>query len=477
MLELSLLQLNVFQATGQLFQLLLSQLESASFLLTDFQVIRFQLSSFNLGELQIGAFQLIAGLIMLNYVLLILLFTFGLSRLSNKLKKHISPQMVPDSTKNRNDPYQYVVSDNISGNIIENFTPDNRTNDEGVPEKIPSPNLLRVSVIIAARNEALNISTCIECLRKQDYPKEMFEVIIINDQSTDSTADIINEHINSVEINLVQLHTSGKGGKKGAIHEGIKIANGEIILTTDADCIVPPHWISSFCERFKNTGAYYITGPVMFLKEDDLFNQLQCLEFNALLASTAGAIGIGMPVMSNGANMGFNKEKIVGNFRNDEFLDNLLNSDLESGDDVFMMQNIKRAHTSSSIAFLDDPSAIVYTHSTRTFPEFIHQRMRWVSKSRGYKDKGVMYTALSTFSFNIVILISLFSNLYLTLILFLAKCTVDSLLITKYCRKYGQKELEWLIPLVEPLIILYTVLIGIIGNFATFDWKGRKVSK
>ncbi|HEX2977255.1 MAG TPA: glycosyltransferase, partial [Bacteroidales bacterium] len=120
-----------------------------------------------------------------------------------------------------------------------------------------------VSVLIAARNEASEIGTCIECFKHQRYPKDRFEVIIINDQSTDATSDIIKEQIKSASINLRQLFTSGAGGKKEAIYEGLLNAKGSIILTTDADCRVPETWIADFTEKFKATGAYFITGPVM----------------------------------------------------------------------------------------------------------------------------------------------------------------------------------------------------------------------
>ncbi len=383
--------------------------------------------------LQISAFNIIAALISLNYASLIIAFIYGLSRL-----------------------YKNTGSSTLINKIDTESRP------------------VIVSVLIAARNEEENIGNCIDSLKRQDYPGDLFEVIIINDQSTDATVAIIDEKINSSGINLIQLHTSGNGGKKASIHEGLKAAKGDIILTTDADCIVPSGWISSFCKRFNNTGAKYITGPVMFFKDEQLFNHIQCLEFNSLIASTAGAIGIGMPVMSNGANMGIRRE-VIEDFLNGNFtIDELLNTGLDSGDDVFVMQNIKKNYTASAITFLDDPSAIVHTYANKTLSGFIRQRLRWVSKSKGYKDKGVIYTAASIFTFNFIVLLSFFIDFYPGLYLFVVKCILDYILIHKYCSKYGQRELVNLIPLAEPFIILYTVGIGITGNFAGYSWKGRK---
>jgi glycosyltransferase involved in cell wall biosynthesis len=386
-----------------------------------------------LVSVQLSTFQIITLVICMNYVILIGAFIIGLSRL-------------------------------FKGSRVTASSEDKSVDKNAM-----------VSVIIAARNEADSIGKCINSLKRQDYLKEQFEVIIINDQSTDSTADIINQYINEGDINLILLNTSGKVGKKAAVTEGIKQAKGEIILTTDADCEVSSGWISSFCGRFKSTGAYYITGPVMFYKGRGFFNQVQCLEFNSLIASTAGAIGIGMPVMSNGASMGVLKKTVTDMVSAKKPGDDLLRNNFESGDDVFLLQSIKSKYSSSKIAFLDDPTATVYTHSTGSLGEFLHQRLRWVSKSKGYSDTGVIYTSLSIFFFNLIILLSIFSNLILTSFLFIMKCAIDYLLISKYDRKYGQRELNWLIPIAEPLIIIYTVLIGVIGNFAPYKWKGRKI--
>ncbi len=368
--------------------------------------------------------------------------------------------------------------------------------DEAIVKKVVDKKM--ISIIIAARNEERNIGTCIESLQKQDYPKELFEVIVVNDQSEDATSGIIESYEQLNLIDIKQLITLGEGGKKAAISLGVSKAKGDFILITDADCLVPPTWISEFNRCFNETEALFITGPVMLKPETGFFNKFQCLEFNSLIASTAGYIGINKPVMCNGANMGYSvstyQELLCAKSDKPEQAD-ILRSNITSGDDVFLMLSMKRKFGAESITFLNSASAIVFTHTQPDIKHFIAQRIRWVSKSNGYRDHDVIVSAISIYSFNLIcfllipatLVLPFFKttgNLVYTLAIFLltgllliAKTTVDYMLLAAYSKVYGQKQLLKFLPVFEFIVIAYTTMIGALGGFMPFKWKGRLFRK
>lgn len=391
--------------------------------------------------------------IAVNYCLLILYFTLGIKRLRKNSQA--------DST------VKYKQSNAVAVRDKDNFL-----------QK-------KVSVIIAARNEEGNIAGCLNSLVLQDYPKELFEVIVVNDQSEDKTGEIINHFISSDKINLKQLVTTGDGGKKAALGMALEKSTGAIILITDADCQPSPEWIKSMVSCFHTTNALMVAGPVVLKDKGSFFSKFQVTEFNSLIASTAGCIGNNKPIMCNGANLGFVKAVITAT---DTF-----KKDYSSGDDVFLMLSIKKRFGADRIKFLNNPAGIVYTQPLEKTVDFINQRIRWTSKSGGYKDAFLIYSAISVLSFNLVLFLLSISwmfqaklyypfssselNLlpYLTGIAFILKCLTDYILLNTYSKMLRiRNQTLLLLLLFEPLVIVYTSLIGIIGNIMPFKWKGRE---
>lgn len=394
----------------------------------------------------------VVSLIAVNYCLLILYFTLGIKRLK---KISQADTMVK---------YQQSNEDAIRD--IENIL-----------QK-------KVSVIIAARNEEDNIAGCLNNMVQQDYPHELFEVIVVNDQSEDKTGDIINHFISSVSINLKQLITTGYGGKKAAIGMALEKSTGEIILLTDADCKASPGWIKSMVSCFNTTDALLVAGPVVFKDNGSFFSKFQIAEFNSLIASTAGSIGIQKPIMCNGANLGFVKEVIA---TTDAF-----KKEYSSGDDVFLMLSIKKQFGAGRIKFLNDPAGIVYTQPLEHISDFINQRIRWTSKSGGYKDTFLIYSAISVLFINLTLLLMAVSWIfqaklyypylhgelnflpYITGIAFILKCMADYILLHTYSKMLRLRKQTLLLILFEPFVIFYTSLIGVLGNIMPFKWKGRE---
>ena len=349
-----------------------------------------------------------------------------------------------------------------------------------------------VSVVVAARNEEYNIAKCLNSLLQQDYPKERYEIIIIDDHSTDNTAQIIRGYHsqNPQTVKLIELTDSQ--GKKSAINEGLKVASGSVIAHTDADCVVPVSWISSIMKTIERNDALFVTGSVMFYREKGLFNAFQCIEFNSLIASTAAAISIGKPIMCNGANMAYRanilvQEKGVCN-------DDYIKIRLASGDDVFKMLMVKKRFGPEHIAFIKEPAAVVYTNAMRTLKAFLDQRVRWISKRNAFKDKDVIYTALTMLTTNLLILITAaiclvsllidqrnqLTSIELFALLaggFALKSILDYILLHKYTKVFGQQKLLRYLPLMEIFVMVYTVVVGLLSAVTGYDWKGRKLRR
>ena len=335
-----------------------------------------------------------------------------------------------------------------------------------------------VSIIVPARNEENNIGGLLKNLTQQDYPKENFEIIIIDDNSTDNTAEFVTVFINQhPECNIKIIHllegNPEVAYKKKAISKAIEASRGELIITTDADCRVNQNWLRSFVSFYLTEKVQMIVGPVCFHYESSIFEKMQSFEFLSLIAITAGAIRIGRPIMCNGANLAYEKSAFitVGGFGNDKF---------SSGDDVFLLLKIKQHFGNKSVKFLKNTDAIVYTEPKKSIKEFIHQRVRWASKNKGY-DAKILLVSFTVYMVNLLLISGLLmATLYpaifkIVLISIFIKMLIDLPVlfgITKFVNR--RKIMYYAFPMIilYPIYIIITGALGIIGNY---QWKGRKI--
>lgn len=329
-------------------------------------------------------------------------------------------------------------------------------------------NPISVSIIVACRNEERNISQLIESLLKQTYSPEHTEIMIVDDHSEDNTVKIIKTYTEKHRrIKLYKL-PNNKRGKKEALETAVKEAKADLIMTTDADCILQSSWISTFISFYLQHRCKLIVGPVVF-KHKYLFDKLQTLEFISLVGSGAGAIGIHRPIMSNGANLLFEKALYTESNQHKNFA---------SGDDIFLLLHAKRKDK-HGIRFIKSQDAIVYTHPASDLNQLINQRARWASKSKAYHDFDLILTALTVSFTNLILImtliISFFNSVFFTgfLILFAVKSLIDLSILFPVARFLNQQKLFWyLIPLqlIYPFYITLTVILGLKGNF---KWKDR----
>ncbi len=339
----------------------------------------------------------------------------------------------------------------------------------------------KVSVIIATRNEENNIQFCLDDLVAQDFDKNLFEIIIVDDFSTDKTTQIIENIIKSTSVNIQLYELKNENvenfSKKNAIRKAIEKSKGELIITTDADCRYNSKWISTFVDYYENSGKKLISGPVCFYFPVSFWGKFQSLEFLSLISSGAGAIAIGKPIMCNGANLAYSKAAFL---EINAFEKNLKYS---SGDDVFLLQNMLKTFGSESIGFLKNKDAIVYTKSENSVKGFLNQRIRWTSKSRGYNFFFLILTAFSVLLFNLSIILSLIIGifysqfLWFALIIFAIKSIVDFPLLVGITSFTKQKKLLFFFLPLQFIYPFYITIFGILGNLLNFNWKDRKLKK
>lgn len=337
----------------------------------------------------------------------------------------------------------------------------------------------KFSIIIPARNEEENIRKCLQSILSQEYPQQLFEVIVIDDHSTDNTSLIVQSfQAKNENIHLLKLEDDLKGKiinayKKKAIELAIENATGDWIITTDADCLMNKNWLSLYDEFICSNEVVFVAAPVMFTKNKTILSLFQYIDFMGLQATTAAAVAAGFHSMCNGANLAYEKKTFleVGGFKG---IDNIA-----SGDDMLLMNKIKKKYP-SKIGYLYHQEAIVITEPMPTWRSFYNQRIRWASKTDSYKDKTLLPALLLVYLFNLSIIIcfiaSAFNSSFLlfTVALLGVKVCVEWRFLKTGFKFFGKIDLLSF-ALLQPLHIIYIVIAGWLGKFGSYSWKERKV--
>ncbi|MDX9696848.1 MAG: glycosyltransferase [Bacteroidales bacterium] len=325
----------------------------------------------------------------------------------------------------------------------------------------------KITILVACRNEESTIGNLLNSLAKQNYPREKTEIIIVNDHSEDNTAYVIQQFSDN-RVHLLNL-PEGQNGKKEALRFGLQHATSDIIITTDADCTMNEYWITSLVSYYLQYNPKLLVAPVVLKPCKTVFQKLQSLEFLSLIGSGAGAIGLKRPIMCNGANLLF--EKSI-------FKNNLEGNDYASGDDIFLLLSTKKEDR-KSIHYIKSIEAVVYTNPATNLSDFFEQRIRWTSKSKGYRDADLLFTSMVVACTSLILAALLCAsafngtllNYYVGLILI--KSLADFAMLYAVSKFFKvTKLLWWVIPLqlIYPIYILITVVLGLVGRF---EWKNR----
>ncbi len=337
-------------------------------------------------------------------------------------------------------------------------------------------NTIKVGILIAARNEQEHIPQLLQSLQEQQYPHSLIEVWLVDDHSEDDTARMVNSFKNKHPSFPIHFVINQGQGKKAALRTAILLTSGDLVLVTDADCSLPPGWVRTMVGHFCEDKCQLLLGPVRMKQQKTFLGKLQSLEFISLMGSTAGAVGAGFPVMGNGANIGFNRQTALE-------LNAFSKSDYASGDDMFFLMAIRKRFGSKAIRFVHAQEAIVETEAQPNLYAFLQQRMRWVSKSKGYRDKYVILPALVVLIFNLLfgftLILGLANQLFIMVFVLFAllKFLVDYPLLyltSGFLRRRHLMPYALFLEFVYPFYVVFT---GLAGLFLPFSWKGRRYKK
>ncbi len=342
--------------------------------------------------------------------------------------------------------------------------------------------LPNISVIVAVRNEEHNIARLLKHITAQNYPENRYEIIVVNDFSTDCTAKIVEKHASaSQNIQFIDLQKKiHKGGKKCALQQGIACASGDLIITTDADCSMAANWLLCIAALYTQSMAKMIIAPVLFddtCKTANWFIKIQALEFISLTGITASFAALQRPVMCNGANFAYSHKMYQ------QFIDPL-HSQQPSGDDVLFMLRFKKKQrdekkSQPAITYIKSAEAVVYTQPQTTLSGFIQQRIRWTSKSKAYNDRDTIIVAGIVFLIHFTILCLLAAScfyhtcLLFFILLFTIKSTVDFLFLLRVTAFFGKTRLLWWFLPAQIFNFVYICTIAILGQFMSYSWKKR----
>jgi cellulose synthase/poly-beta-1,6-N-acetylglucosamine synthase-like glycosyltransferase len=342
----------------------------------------------------------------------------------------------------------------------------------------PGEKNIAVTIIVPARNEEKNIGNCLASLLQQSYPHEMMQIIVVNDHSTDRTVELV-ESFNSPCITLINLReyistTEINAYKKKAIEIAIEKSSGELIVTTDADCIAPPDWIKSIVLLYAQQKAAFIAAPVKVKDRNSLLSIFQSLDFITMQGITGAAVYKKIYPMCNGANLAYSKIAFlaVDGFEG-------INT-IASGDDMLLMQKISRKFP-EKIFFLKSTEAIVSTQPAPDWKSFLNQRIRWSSKADKYDNRKIFLTLLFVYIFNLCLLfflVAAFWNIQWLLVfimLITGKAVVEFWFVHTVAVFFGQGQLMRYFFFLQPLHIVYIIIAGTLGKFGTYEWKNRKV--
>lgn len=336
----------------------------------------------------------------------------------------------------------------------------------------------KISVIIAIRNEAQNITALLNSLNNQSLLKTQFEIIIIDDDSSDNSMLIVEDFTKTHgDLNL-KIYKSDGLGKKAAIEKAITYVNNEIVFSTDGDCVLNRDLLENYLAFFEeNQHIKLCFGGVFYDKSDDSKQQIFHMEFASLVASGAGSSGFGLPFMMNAANMAFRYEdyKVVKN--------KISGQSYISGDDIFMLHSFAKEFGNSSVSYIKNPNVTVETNSPESFKEFMNQRIRWGSKARAYKAAWPILVSLSVLLFNLLLSITFVLTVYrfwflaVFFLFVLLKYLIDFPLnrnFLKYYQKPGNFALFFLMEVFYPFYIVISAFFPFVFSF---NWKGRDFSK
>ncbi len=331
-------------------------------------------------------------------------------------------------------------------------------------KKLISTDKQGISVVVAARNEEKIIASLLDRLVKQNYPQDKYEVIVVDDNSTDATSEIVKKY---PPVKSIKIDSNGLGNKKKALAQGIASAKFPILAFTDADCLPSQNWLSEIDSHFSE-GVHFVAGYSPLITQDRFIGALKNLERLAIFAVSAGSINLGYGLTCTARNMAYKKElyqKVEG-FNGIEHV--------KSGDDDLMLHRMN--HVQGKKQFMFSRESIIPSYDDKTKSQQIQQETRRASKWKHYN--GIVKTISALVFLYYLLLLFLISitiagkfDIFDLALLFLIKIFMELLLIISFMYRIKDFRLLKHFPAAEIIYIPYFVFFALKGTFGRYSWK------
>ena len=349
--------------------------------------------------------------------------------------------------------------------LIYGFTKINTINYIGLKPKT------KFSIVIPFRDETENLPILLDSLSKLNYPMELFEVLLIDDESK----EVFTVPSLKFKVSVIKNIRVSNSPKKDAIVTAMQSVNSDWIITTDADCTVNKNWIITLDNYIQLHDVAMIAGAVTYDYDNSFLHHFQQLDLASLQGATIGSFGIKKGFMCNGANFAYTKSF----FQELNGFDG--NNSIASGDDVFLLQKAV-AQFPEKVSYLKSQNNIVNTKPLSDWKSLFYQRVRWASKTSSYQSTFGKGLGLVVFAGNlnwILVLGSWFLSLTTFQHFFLVcvfKFSVDTILIYKTNQFLTKTKIQYLI-LSSLLYPFFSVSVALYSLFGKYEWKGRVFSK
>lgn len=330
---------------------------------------------------------------------------------------------------------------------------------------------IKFTIIVPFRNEAENLPILLRSFSRLNYPQELLEVILVDDDS-DEFFQVPNLDF---QVSVVKNNRISNSPKKDAITTAMQGVTSNWVVTTDADCFVPENWLLAYDNYIQNNQVEMVAGAVTYQIQDSFLHHFQQVDLASLQGATIGSFGLNKGFMCNGANFAYTKNFFheLNGFEG--------NDSIASGDDVFLLQKAV-AYSPEKVRYLKSKEAIVITQPLNHWEGLFHQRVRWASKAGSYQSQFGVFLGFVVFFGNLSVLLGILfcgfnciSFRYFVLLVF-SKVIIDSVLIYKTNRFLTQNKIRYLI-LSSLFYPFFSTAVALYSLFGKYEWKGRTFKK
>lgn len=334
---------------------------------------------------------------------------------------------------------------------------------------------LRVDVLVAARNEEHSLPRLFKTLAHQSYPSHLWRVTVVDDRSSDDTVAVIQawqKRLSNLSYISLDSTDVSVAPKKYALQQAVSQTDGDVILVTDADCIVKERWIEETVRLFSDDTVGLVQGITLYQKsKQTLLWLFQSVDFFSHSVVAAAGIGKSLPINSNANNFSYRREVYAS-------LDGFgEGAKVISGDDDLFLQRVWE-QGKWKILFSKNEETVVCTEPVETWRALFEQRKRWGSKTLYYKPIQRFVLAIIFFYYIITSVACGFAVMrpsywWLPLGLLAIKQVGELLFLLPAVKAwkppFSLVHMIWASPL-QLFVVVYAVVMGVFG---TFHWKGE----